>query len=92
MSSVSVVLGRRASVVIASAAKQSSLSPWRDSGLLRCVAMTEFVGASYAHNTQRATDSFSVIALRRMRESDSTEYGFWINSKPRWAFSASTLL
>jgi hypothetical protein len=24
----------------------------------------------------RATESFSVIALRRIRESDSTEYGF----------------
>jgi len=34
----------------------------------------------------------SEIAFRKMRDSDSTEYGFWISSKPRWAFSASTLL
>ncbi len=32
--------------------------------------------------SHRAADSFSEIALRRMRESASTEYGFWISSKP----------
>jgi hypothetical protein len=43
-------------------------------------------------DTHRATDSFSAIALRRIRDSDSTEYGFWISSNPRCALSASTLL
>ncbi|QBP24047.1 hypothetical protein Bdiaspc4_27760 [Bradyrhizobium diazoefficiens] len=55
-------------------------------GSLDCfaaLATTESVGALCNHNTHRATDSFSVIALRRMRDSDSTEYGFWISSKPR---------
>src|SRR3979490_810655 len=41
-----------------------------------------------AHSTGRRSE----MALRRVRESASTEYGFWISSKPRWALSARTLL
>jgi hypothetical protein len=38
------------------------------------------------------TDAFSDIAFLRIRDSASTEYGFWMSSKPQSAFSASTLL
>jgi hypothetical protein len=34
----------------------------------------------------------SVMAFRTVRDSASTEYGFWMSSNPRWALSARTLL